>query len=167
MKADSTHITALIDKYFEGLTTLQEEQTLRDYFQTEPVAEALKMYQPMFQYFAAERPQPKPHPSKERSRILRTILPSLEGRGWGWGLGLAAASLLLLFSLPFALNVYKNASEISLAYIDGQKQTDIVVIQQEALTALESLSAGNDAVYSSQIDALDDVIAGLTRNHRN
>ncbi|MBI5914014.1 MAG: hypothetical protein HY842_01440 [Bacteroidetes bacterium] len=46
---------ALIEKYFEGETTLEEEARLRSYFNSGQVDEALKEYQPMFRFFASER----------------------------------------------------------------------------------------------------------------
>jgi hypothetical protein len=151
-------IADLIDKYFEGLTSLQEEQTLRDYFQGETIAEGLKMYQPMFQFFAAERAYSAclaetPPQNGKRKAV----------RHWSrtWGLA-AAASVLLLLSLPFAFKVHTTSPDTSLAYIDGKKYTDLVRIQTEALKALDNLSDEHEAVYSSQIDALDDVIADLT-----
>jgi hypothetical protein len=139
MKANKKQITSLIEKYFEGLTTLEEEQLLRDYFRSENIPEEWKVYQPIFQFFSEER-KPK------RNRI------SLVGRGWGRGFLAVAASLLLLFSLKFAFDVHRTSSETSLAYIDGKKYTDIILIRTEALKALESLS---EEGYSSQIDALD------------
>jgi len=44
-------IKTLLDRYFEGATTLQEEQQLRRYFNQEEVEPSLLHYQPLFQYF--------------------------------------------------------------------------------------------------------------------
>jgi hypothetical protein len=131
----------LIEKYFEGQTTLEEEQALRDYFQQENIAEKWKIYQPIFQFFSSERePEFKtPIPVKRR---MRPVL-------W-FSATAAAACLFLLFSLKFTFN-----SHTSMAYIDGKKYTDIALIQTEALKALENLSEANEDVYSSQIEALD------------
>jgi len=41
----------LLDKYFEGETTLVEEKQLKRLFQQEDLPEHLQPYQPMFQYF--------------------------------------------------------------------------------------------------------------------
>jgi hypothetical protein len=151
MEANKKQIAALLDKYFEGLTSLREEQTLQDYFQADDISEELRIYQPIFQYFA-EKPLPQPLSTGEGSLCQHASLPpSPAERGWGRGLLAIAASLLLLITVRLAF----HAPETSLAYIDGHKQTDIAVIQAEALRALEILSAENDAVYSSQIDALD------------
>jgi len=44
-------ILQLLDKYWEGNTTLAEETKLRQYFNQQEVADDLKAYQPLFQYF--------------------------------------------------------------------------------------------------------------------
>ena len=46
------NIKQLLEKYFEGATSLAEEQQLRTYFNSSEVAEELQAYQPLFQYFA-------------------------------------------------------------------------------------------------------------------
>ena len=45
---ESTRIERLLDAYFEGNTTLEEEATLRDYFTSQEVADHLAPYAPMF-----------------------------------------------------------------------------------------------------------------------
>ena len=55
----TAQITALLDRYFDGQTTLAEEQSLRAYFAGPAVAPELAMYRSLFQTFAAEaRVQP-------------------------------------------------------------------------------------------------------------
>lgn len=46
---------ALLDQYFEGETTLAEEQELRDYFAAGDVADELRQYAPLFRFAASER----------------------------------------------------------------------------------------------------------------
>lgn len=48
-------IKELLDKYFDGETSLEEENRLRTYFTQEDIAETLRPYQPLFQFFTAER----------------------------------------------------------------------------------------------------------------
>ncbi|MEM8527305.1 MAG: hypothetical protein AAGG68_21875 [Bacteroidota bacterium] len=45
------HIKELLEKYFEGETSIAEEQQLKAYFNGEQIAEELLPYQDLFQYF--------------------------------------------------------------------------------------------------------------------
>jgi hypothetical protein len=45
----------LLDKYFEGETTLQEESQLREGFQQETLPEGLEAYRPLFQFIEEEQ----------------------------------------------------------------------------------------------------------------
>lgn len=57
MNDNTTQIEALLHKYWEGNTTLQEEMKLQAYFNNGVVAEHLKSYQSLFQYFQVEQKQ--------------------------------------------------------------------------------------------------------------
>lgn len=46
---ESIKIEKLLEAYFEGETSLLEEQVLRDYFKSENVAEKLQQYKPIFE----------------------------------------------------------------------------------------------------------------------
>ena len=46
----------LLDKYFDGKTSLQEEAQLRRAFQTEELPEDLQPFRPLFRYFQEEQP---------------------------------------------------------------------------------------------------------------
>lgn len=50
-------IEKLIDKYFEGETSIAEENELKDYFSSSNVAQHLKQYQPIFGYFSQAKEQ--------------------------------------------------------------------------------------------------------------
>jgi|GEM_PF-1364941 len=50
-----TNISDLLDKYFEDKTSLEEEQTLRDYFTGGDVAQEFKAFQPMFEHFSTAK----------------------------------------------------------------------------------------------------------------
>jgi hypothetical protein len=51
----SDEVKMLLDKYFEGNTSLWEEQYLRDYFSSKTIDKELIEYAPLFQYFKTER----------------------------------------------------------------------------------------------------------------
>ncbi len=46
---------ALIEKYFEGETSLEEEAQLRAYFGSGAVDDDLKVYQPLFHHYTSEK----------------------------------------------------------------------------------------------------------------
>jgi hypothetical protein len=146
MKLDKKHIESLIEKYFEGLTSLEEERLLRKYFQEEEIAEEWEIYKPLFQFFSSEIEQVQ----KERNGIGNGKVKIIHWFGIA-----AAACLLLFFGLKFASGTQRTLPETSQAYIDGKKYTDIELIQIEALKTLENLSEGNDDILSSQIEALN------------
>ena len=84
------HITAeqLLHRYFEGDTTLEEEARLREYFRGDDVHPKLKIYDPMFAYWA-QAAKVTPPPAK-RKEAVRRRLPLR------WLTTVAAACLLLL-----------------------------------------------------------------------
>ena len=48
---DYKNINNLLEKYWEGESSLQEEETLKQYFNHGTVAPELEQYQSLFQYF--------------------------------------------------------------------------------------------------------------------
>lgn len=54
---DCKNIKALLDKYWEGETSLEEEQVLRRYFNEEQVAKDLEAFRPLFLYLKQEKQQ--------------------------------------------------------------------------------------------------------------
>jgi len=143
MRYSKENIQALIDKYFEGLTSLEEEQLLRDFFQQGKVDEEFEELKPMFRFFAEERKNNKEESTGKtiKVRLIRWIS--------------VAACLILLLSIGLFLNFRSNLSGTSSAYIDGKKYTDIELIQIQALNSLENMSEGEEDIFSSQIEILE------------
>ncbi|MBK7335936.1 MAG: hypothetical protein IPJ00_07115 [Saprospirales bacterium] len=80
------NIQQLLDKYFEGETSLEEEAALKNYFQGKTIDPAFQAFQPLFRYLDAER-QTALSPSfdekvlsriqsERQMRVRRIILPS-------------------------------------------------------------------------------------------
>lgn len=67
-------IEDLLELYFEGKTSLEEEQVLRDFFKSGSVPEHLHHFQPLFKFIAAEKNVGNP--------IDANLLTSLEHNGY-------------------------------------------------------------------------------------
>lgn len=98
-------IQQLLDKYWEGETSLQEEQTLREYFNQDTVAKEFKSFQPLFQYYetaAKEAISTTDFETKLTSEIgkipkIRTIGSSYRKTLYRWSAAAAIALLVATF----------------------------------------------------------------------
>ena len=79
------HIQDLLDKFMNGLTTLEEEAALADYFRTHEVPEEWEDYRQMFGYFDRGMEGELITPQAQEQPFMR-----LMGRRW-WGIAAAAA----------------------------------------------------------------------------
>ena len=52
---DYNNIRKLLDKYWEGESSIEEESQLRSFFSGDDIPEDLKPYQPLFQFFQLEQ----------------------------------------------------------------------------------------------------------------
>jgi hypothetical protein len=133
----------LTEKYFEGQTSLKEEQQLRNYYRCGKMTPNLKQYKPIFDYLNEERNisrARKPHAPKMFLHIA----------------AIAAACALLSILVPEIYRLLKpggNEQE-SYAYINARKITDINIISLETLNSLENI-ATDDGFYTLQAEILD------------
>lgn len=90
-------IIKLLDKYFDGESSLQEETQLREYFNGQEVHESLRPYQPLFGFFQHEREQKLDELFEARllQQLQQTEQPRLRIRRLSMWVARAAAVLLL------------------------------------------------------------------------
>lgn len=138
-------IDKIIEKYFEGETSLAEEQLLRDYFCQPDIKEEHKAYAPMFQFFSTERDSLPEEKTVEKRR--RISLPA-------W-ISIAASIALLIGVYTLIYTPLENRATKSSVYIDGERITDINTINSEALNSIENISDMNEDIISTQINILD------------
>ena len=114
-------IEELIDRYFEGQTSCEEERELRSFFTQENVPESLQVYRPLFvcldQEAKAFRQESAPvkKPSFRRRFIYTT--------------GGIAAGILLNYVI-----------------IDGKQYTDANLVHEQALAAFRDMRTTEDEV---------------------
>lgn len=88
-------IENILEKYFEGETTIAEEKELKEYFSSPNVAQHLEQYKPMFGYFSQ---------AKEQKSTYEIPLQTKK-RNVAW-LSIAASTVILL-----GIGTYYFASE--------------------------------------------------------
>lgn len=135
-------IEALLNKYFEGETSCEEERRLREFFAGPDVPEHLEAYRPLFGYFTREiekRRQEAPHaellpPARTFSR--KVLFRSLAG---------IAATLLLLIGLYTFRGMQQDClCAGNYVIINGRCYTDRDKVKEYALQALQQVSASPD-----------------------
>jgi hypothetical protein len=141
MKMKNENVDLLIEKYLEGLTNLQEEQQLRDYFQKKNIPEHLEIYKPVFMFFSAEI---------NRKYKVKYFIRNCKNQI----IAIAAACLVLFLGIQLVSDNH-TVSEMSIAYINGTKYVNKEVIVSETIESLNNLSAANADAYSNQIEAIE------------
>ena len=90
-------IQRLLDRYFDGETSLTEEQRLRDYFNGPDVAPEVAHFQSLFQFYTAEQEIRTSEGFDERllARLQETAPPVAKVRRLSFSLRKVAAMLLI------------------------------------------------------------------------
>ncbi len=150
------NIDNLLNKYFEGETTLEEERKLRAYFNQENLPEHLKELAPIFNYLEDEQvalealkeitdvsPE-SVKPLKRKLTFTRSFFISV----------VAAASIITVFILFSPANSSSSANE-NYAWINGKRITDKDMIKMFAEKSLENVSS-TENIFMEQMSAIFD-----------
>lgn len=126
-----TDIEELIQKYFDGATSCEEERRLRRFFAEGDVPPHLAVYRPLFNYMDAEgkklRDGTRTKPVHRKVRLH----PHLRA-----AIGIAAGLLLCLVLYRFL----PSDRPESFVVIDGKRYTDPVLMQAKAREAMLNVS---------------------------
>ena len=135
---------ALIEKYFEGETSVEEEARLRAYFNDGEVAEELKIYQPLFEHFSQEQSQVLAEDFDEKlfQKMEAQEAKIVRMQSWPRQLLRVAAAAAVLVVGVIAFNQL-NPPQPQHASIDWSKYeiTDEKVAYEETVKALKLLSS--------------------------
>lgn len=125
-------IEALLEKYFDGATSCEEERLLRRLFAEGEVPEELQVYRPLFAYIDNEQ-EKAGHATKpaESPRKHRPLL-----RRMGYALGGMAAGIALVIGM--ARLIATVGTPESYVLIDGVCYTDEKLVEAKALEALQN-----------------------------
>ena len=130
-------IERLIDKYFEGETSIAEEKELKAYFSSSDVAQHLEQYKPVFGYFSQAK--------QEQFTATISLKSKRKQKRLAW-LSVAAAVVVMVCIGFFA---YQNSSEPTqenlgvindpeIAFRETQKA--LALISRHVNTGIESVN---------------------------
>ncbi len=129
-------IHELLQRYFDGATSLDEERELQRFFAGKDVPDSLKAYQPIFVFFAGERTV-EPAAPKTITRTIRL--------NWAIITGVAACiAILFLVGLPKTLRQDQYAY-----YVDGHRIYDETAAMESAEGKLQQLAASMQKARNS------------------
>ena len=133
-------IEIILEKYFDGKTSIAEEKELKDYFTSSNVAQHLEQYQPLFGYF-----------SQAKQEQYKAVVPlKTEKRNIVSWISIAAAVVVLLGVGTFTFmnyNVKKSQDygtydDPEVAFRETQKA--LALISEHVNTGIESVGYINE-----------------------
>jgi len=125
-------IEQLLEPYFEGLTSAEEEAKLRRFFMSDDVPDNLMMYKPLFVYFDSEITKSHPKSSYARTTIIL------------WLSGAAACTAILIGSFFITTQQNRCPEKGNYVMIDGRCHTDAATIRKTMQMTLQEVSDGNE-----------------------
>ena len=129
-------IEQLLDVYFDGNTSLEEEQILKNYFSQDSIPAHLQEYKLMFDYFAESKAEVSNQPIQVNTK------KTTWNKNW---LSIAAAVVLLfgIYKMVPTTNNFTDAqrAEAQKAYVESQKAFQLIS---------KSLNRGNGAIAYAQ-----------------
>lgn len=139
MKTDK--IDKLIERYFEGETTADEERQLRAFFASDTVPDRLNVYRPMFTYFDEEIRKAQPLKMK-MNKVRQTK------RRWLYIVSGAAAAVLLVLTLNRILYPTDPCyCSDNYVVINGRCYTDIHTVRAMAAESLHEVATPVDEYF--------------------
>jgi len=132
---ESDRIEILIEKYFEGESSIAEEQELRNYFSSSAIDPNLEQYQSLFGYFSQAKAQ----------NCKSEILLQSKKRNIAW-LSIAASVIVLLGIGTVTYLNYNNSEQQDLGSYDNPEVA--LKETQKALALLsENVNVGIKTVH--------------------
>lgn len=128
-------IEDILEKYFQGETTIAEENKLKEYFSSSNVAQHLEQYKPMFGYFSQVKQQKSTQEPEIPAQTDEAIPLKSKKRNVAW-LSIAAAAVVLL-----GVGTYFNVSKKSTAPVVAQTELGTYDDPEEALAATQKALA--------------------------
>ena len=141
-------IQNLLDKYMDGATSNEEEATLRKYFEEHgnDIPEEWESYRALFSYIGFEQ--------MNLSQILKEEEKEIDKKEasrsrWLKYFGTSVAAAAIIAFLIVGIQKIAQPQPECYAIIDGKVYTDQEFVHNEALDALEDVSADSEDPFSA------------------
>ncbi|MCZ8090486.1 hypothetical protein [Flavobacterium sp.] len=130
-------IEKLVEKYFEGETSIAEEKELKTYFSSTDVAQHLEQYKPVFGYFSQAK--------QEQFTATISLKSKRKQKRLAW-LSVAASLVVMLGIGFFAYQNTSDPNQENLGVIDDpeiafrETQKALALISKHVNTGIESVN---------------------------
>ena len=148
MNDEIKRIQDLLDKYMDGATSNEEEVTLRKYFEEHgnDIPEEWESYRALFSYIGFEQ--------LNLSQILKEEEKEIDKKEasrsrWLKYFGTSVAAAAIIAFLIVGIQKIIQPQPECYAVIDGKVYTDQEFVHNEALDALEDVSADSEDPFSA------------------
>lgn len=168
MNDEIKRIQNLLDKYMDGATSNEEEATLRKYFEehANDIPEEWESYRALFSYIGFEqmnlsqilKEEEKKEDSEKKDIAKENIEKKEEGEilkkeasrsRWLKYFGTSVAAAAIIAFLIVGIQKIAQPQPECYAVIDGKVYTDQEFVHNEALDALEDVSADSEDPFSA------------------
>lgn len=125
----NTQADKLLEKYYEGKTSVKEENQLRTFLTQPDIPERFDADRDIFGYF-------------ERKKVKQTMLLPYNFK---WAAAVAVIAVVISGGLFF----YRNPATVSYAYIDGEKTTDENTVKSLAFDSFSNIASENNEIENN------------------
>ena len=148
MNDEIKRIENLLDKYMDGATSNEEEATLRKYFEeyANDIPEEWESYRALFSYIGFEQLNLSQILKEEEKKIDKK---EASRSRWLKYFGTSVAAAAIIAFLIVGIQKIAQPQPECYAVIDGKVYTDQEFVHNEALDALEDVSADSEDPFSA------------------
>ncbi len=146
--ANVKRIERLLDKYWQGTSSLEEEEVLRNYFNSEKVAEHLLYVKPMFQMLKMKQ---QPHVSDGFDQIVQTKLSMgftsesmVRKKANNWWKVAAVITVLLVGTYTITSLIDQPVQDISMEDSFDTPEEAYAQFKQSLMLVSTKLNSGNE-----------------------
>ena len=158
-----THITEMVERFLDGMTSNEEEQQLYAFFAGEDVPESLEAYKEMFAWFDGGLTQ---EIQKEKTAVTVPMRPKHRFHIWGTIAAVAATVALILLIRTTSEKHGFNQFEGSYIVRNGVVITDPEQIRDELEATLEYVCEEEQELLENLYLAYEDEIQDLREEQK-